>query len=347
MSTVSGPLGVFDYNQYRHLTHFNEAVMILNGRMPPPRTAVFYPAHACRKNSRWCEPREFDGQVYSYLEPQRMMALLASLRAVGVMGVELCGGNDPALYPELAEVLPVASADGLAIGMLTMGAYCTGALAEALVSSARYVRVALGGAHAASHQERSQVSFDAVCAHVRELADLRNERHSALRISLRIAVDNRNIAEVGDCAELALRLGADSLQFKPVRLGPHALASAQSEEAVQALQALRQRYPGMPVTGGLDRLHVSRQCWLTPLQLMLDANGDVYLCCNFTHEDTAEPLGNVFEQPLHDIWYGETHWDALRTPQPHACAAEECRFLRSSAAPGELLGANDAYFGFE
>jgi radical SAM protein with 4Fe4S-binding SPASM domain len=64
------------------------------------------------------------------------------------------------------------------------------------------------------------------------------------------------------------------------------------------------------------------------LQVTIDARGDVFLCCYFSHRRESHTIGNLLEQPLQSLWATTRHREAIAGIEPHACSRFDCRFVR-------------------
>ena len=161
-----------------------------------------------------------------------------------------------------------------------------------------------------------------------------------------MVLDATNYGELEECVRLAIDLGVDSIQFKAARMCDTEL-SAEEAAAVQGeLTRVRERYPELPVVGGVEKLNMTRKCWLTPLQIMIDALGDVFLCCYYLHRRESHGIGNAFTESLRDIWYSERHWEAIRGIDPRECNNLDCRFVRYNDIMSQLLVESDGQFEF-
>lgn len=342
MNAAESHDNVFSYLQHRILTHYNEARMILDGKMPPPRTAIVYPTYVCNQNCTYCEYHCENEDVRAVMPNDRFRKLMKDLRELGVCGTEFCGGGEPALHPLLAQVIRESHADGMRIGLLTNGTKCYGELAEALVDCASYVRIGFDGATAKTHErikrpKHPDATFAKVCENVKNLVALRNRKNSRLRVSMKVLLDATNYHEIEACVRLALSLGVDSIQFKAARLCDTELNAEQTREAKERIAKARDQFPTLPVVGSVDKLNMRSRCWLTPLQIMIDPLGDVYLCCYYVHRKPSHTIGNAFEQPLKDIWYSERHWEAIRNIKPAECNNLDCRFVHYNEIMTRLL----------
>lgn len=342
---------VFDFLEYRILTHYAAARMILDGRMPAPRTAIVYPTYVCNQNCLWCEYSEDNAKYHNMMSDENLRKLMWDLKDLGVRGVEFCGGGEPSLHPALAGLIREMKAEGMSTGLLTNGTKLKGELALALVDCASYVRVGFDSANAemfnkVKRPKTKEASFEAVCENVVSMLRLRDARGGKVLISMKVLLSADNYTEIEDCVRLAQELGVDSLQFKAARVCDTELDAEQADVVCAELARVREQYPDVTVVGGVDKLHMRKQCWLTPLQIMVDTLGDVFLCCYYRHRKESHRFGNAFEAPLRDIWYSERHWEAIRRIKPAECNLLDCRFVHYNRIMTKLMVENDAQFEF-
>jgi len=343
--------GVFDFLENRILTHYHAARMILDGEMPPPRTAIVYPAYVCNQNCLWCEYAEDNAQFHHMMTNDQLRGLIWELGDLGVRGVEFCGGGEPTLHPLLSTLIREMKSRGMSIGLLTNGSRIRGDLALALADCASYVRVGFDSAHRETFDRvkrpRSpEASFEGVCENMANLVRLRNERGGKALISMKVILCADNYHEVPDCVVLAEQLGADSIQFKAARLTDRELNAEQAAESTRLIAEARSRHPKMTVVGGVGKLNIRGQCWLTPLQVMIDALGEVFLCCYYRHRRETHGFGNAFARPLREIWHSQRHWDAIKAIKPAECNLLDCRFVHYNRIMTELMLERDAQFEF-
>jgi len=343
--------GVFDFLDKRILTHYSAARMILDGDMPPPRTAIVYPTYVCNQNCKWCEYADDNKNIHCMMSDEQLRRLIDDLTDLGVRGVEFCGGGEPTLHPLLPGLIREMKTHGLSTGLLTNGTRLNGDLAEALVDCASYVRVGFDAANAEMFDKVKRpntpaAGFDAVCDNVANMIALRESRGGRVLISMKVILSADNYTEVEASVDLARRLGVDSIQFKAARLCDTELDAQQAALVTAELERLRGRYTDVPIVGGVDKVNMTRPCWLTPLQVMVDTLGDVFLCCYYRHRKQAHKFGNAFEQPLRDIWYSQRHWQAIKGIKPPECNLLDCRFVRYNEIMTMLMIENDAQFEF-
>lgn len=349
----TSPVEVFDTLQSRILTHWPEAQSILERKMPAPRTAIVYPTYVCNQDCLWCEynAENTNKQLDRVMSRDRLFALIEDLRNLGVLGVEFCGGGEPTLHPDLAELIRDMHRKGQSVGLLTNGTKLKGELASALVDCASYVRVGFDGAtpetaNAVKRPRTPEARFEAVCENIAAMIALRNQRKTKVKISIKVVLDQNNVHEMEECVDVAKRLQVDSIQFKAARLVDSELTPEQSEDVDARLAELRSQHRGIAIVGGTEKITMTTHCWLTPLQLTVDPMGEVYLCCYYRHRKDRHSIGNCFETPLHDLWYSEGHWEAIDGIRPHECNNLDCRFVKYNQIMDEVMVHNDAQFEF-
>jgi len=138
----------------------------------------------------------------------------------------------------------------------------------------------------------------------------------------------------------------DSLQFKAARLCASELDARLSATVSQRIFELREDYPNVPIVGGVDKINMTQQCWLTPLQVMIDALGEVFLCCYYRHRKDTHSIGNAFQTSLRDIWFSDRHWEAIRAIKPAECNLLDCRFVHYNHIMTELVAKGRGQFEF-
>ncbi len=343
---------VFDFLQNRILTHYPQAVQIKKREMPEPRMAIVYPTYICNQDCLWCEYRAENTEHHTIMSREQLMQLIEDLDGLGVQGVEFCGGGEPSLHPNLAEAVRELGRRGMSVGILTNGTKVKDDLAEALVDHGSYIRVGFDGGteetiHKVKRPKTPEARFDAVCANMKNLVRMRNERGTKCRISMKFVVDKYNCHEIEEAVKLAIELTADSIQFKAARLCDSEMDDEQSAAINNEIIRCRETYAGkMIVVGGTDKIDMHQQCWLTPLQLVVDTLGEVFLCCYYRHRKEDHSIGNCFSEPLKEMWYAEKHWDKIHGIKPKECNNLDCRFVKYNAIMDQVMGENDAQFEF-
>lgn len=353
MSDGVAPMTDIDTFQYlgsRILTHYDAAVKLLAGEMPAPRTAIVYPTYVCNQGCPGCEYQYINAEGHGMMGNDDFHDLIDDLAGLGVKGIEFCGGGEPTLHPELAAVIGQCAGLGMKTGLLTNGTMLKGGLAEAVVEHASYVRIGLDAATKETFEQTKRpgpnAGFDTVIGNIRELLALRKEGNSSVNISIKFLVSKDNLHELEAFVELGKKLGVDSVQFKAVRVYGGLLTKEQEEEIQKRIDDLKEANPGFPVVGGVEKVTIATKCWLNPLQIMIDALGDVYLCCYYLHRKDRHTIGNAFKDDLKKLWGSQRHWDAIKNIKPAECNNLDCRFVHYNKVMDALVRDGEGQFEF-
>jgi cyclic pyranopterin phosphate synthase len=332
-----------DYLDRRILTHYHEALALRQGRMCQPRFALLYPTYACNHRCLGCDYADYNRQEKPITLSRRQLAsVLDQIAELGVRAVELCGGGEPLLHPHIDEAIRRARRLGLAVGLLTNGTLITPARARLLVQACAYIRVSLEAGEESTflrvkRPKASAGGLKQVLDHVALLLRCRARLGAACRISLKYAIDAHNLHDLEAAVRHAGELGVDSIQFKCIRNVPSELLDLQKAELSHELRSLRQRYPRVRILGDLMPHKMTVPCWLSPLHVMIDAAGDVFVCCYYRHRSERHRYGNVFERGLRELWYSHEHARALAGIRMEECEKYDCRFMKYAELMDEAL----------
>jgi MoaA/NifB/PqqE/SkfB family radical SAM enzyme len=345
---------VLDWLELRVLSFYHEALQIRNGQMPAPRMGILYPTYACNHRCRGCDYTELNRQGGSLTEAG-LDRVLDQLLELGVQSVEFCGGGEPTLHPSLVRAIDRLAAAGVAFGLLTNGTCLTDPLVERLVARGSYCRVSVeAGSRSVFERYKRPVNgsagFDTVMANIERLVAARNAAvpRSRLQISYKYSLDATNWQDARRAVDLAHRLQVDSIQFKCIRNVPTEITdSGLIDRIARELQDSRGRHPGMRILAGLGRSSLGgSRCWLSPLQVTIDALGDAYICCYYRHRRDAHRLGNVLAQGLREIWYSQEHWRRIAAIDPADCDRYDCRFHGYNRLMHELVAEDVGQLAF-
>ncbi len=331
----------------RILSHYPQIREIRRGRFPFPRMAIIYPVYGCNLHCVGCEYAALNEGAPTQLPLERWTSLLDELAAGGTMGVELCGGGEPLLHPGAVDAVLHGARAGLRFGALTNGTCVSSRfVAEALPHFA-YLRVTIDaatpGTYARVRPSSGSSPWPTVIENVRRLVAARRR---GTEISLKFLVNRLNREEVVPAVKLARSLGVDSIQFKAVREDPAALDPEETRSVEADLARARAAAAGFPVLGSLAKLTMARRCELSPLQTTIDARGDVYLCCYFSHRPERHRIGNVLEQRFAEVWGGPRHAEAVAAIRPDECSRFDCRFVRYHDVLERWTGAQEDGLAF-
>jgi MoaA/NifB/PqqE/SkfB family radical SAM enzyme len=327
---------VFKYLDSRILTCYHEAKELMSGNMPDPRMAVLYPTYACNHNCIGCDYGQVDflntaakPKSWTLAEGQR---ILSQVQQSGFSSIEWCGGGEPTLWPHLSDFIQEYNIEGdIPFGILTNGSRLKGKLADQVSGYGSYCRVSIESATEETFNRYKrprceEASFQNVCENVKNLVRLRDKCGDKLTISYKFALDQNNYRDLPASFTLARELGVDSLQLKPIVNTPTVLTDEQLEWCNVTAKQLIKDNPDVNVRWQIDKLTPKTPCWLCPMFPVIEAYGNVMMCCYFRPRYEDHCIGNLLEQDWTDIWGSPHHWDKLEAIKMSECAKYDCRY---------------------
>jgi MoaA/NifB/PqqE/SkfB family radical SAM enzyme len=301
--------------------------------------AIVHPTNRCNHRCAGCECSSLHSAGAAEIPGERLLRLLQEIADLGAASILFSGGGEPTLHREFPNCLELASRCGLLAGVFTNGSML-GHVAECLCRYASFVRISVDAATANSYAAIREIppsAFDRLLASIRELVERKNGNGSRLRIGLKFLVRPSNLGEIPAFVELAEGLGVNSIQFKPLRNSPSQPSPDELAKALRLVDASCRVHSGLRIEGFSNDSREPLPCWLSPLRVVVSAEGDVQICNYFHHRRATHTIGNVHLQPLREIWFGDAHRKALAKIRAPECRLYDCRFHRLNRELLELV----------
>lgn len=343
------------------LSCYREIQQILDGKMPVPRTMEFFLSNVCNHACAGCHSRYMHKDDLQFLDFNTMKEVVTDFAELGVEGVEISGGGEPLMYPQIIPAIAFMRSKGLKVGIFSNGTLLNEEISEFLVQNLLFLRIAFDAGSAdtykkihgrddfASLQENLQtlvrIRAEFRTTKGRRMADIKGQ--STVAIGAKYLVSAKNWHELGQAAELAKSLGLDYLQFKALRASKFTLEGDQLEQAkVVSEQAKALSDDDFQVFGSLEKTKPIGRCFLNPIHPVIDAAGDMYLCAFFHHRKETHKIGNVYEKSFPEIWYSEKHYKAFRSTKPKECAVFDCPFHEAAELAKAWIVDNQKHLEF-
>jgi MoaA/NifB/PqqE/SkfB family radical SAM enzyme len=294
-------------------------------------------SYACNYRCGFCElparsvRRRKDG--FREFGTEEWKDVLRGFAALRTTAVGFTGG-EPFVRKDCADLLEHSLGLGMVTHVNTNGHFLEDALVDRLVGMGLdSVNVSLDAADAATHDELRGApgSFERVTDRIAALARARDRAASSgrrTRVGITTVLTPRNAHQVRALADLAERLGADSLGFIPLHAyrdgAPvDGVAPARPEKealgaAVEELRRLRRERSILENSSGYIDLFPSCfagrplpiRCRAPETSLVVDCYGRVFPCVPFSEVD--RPIGRVTGATLASFWKSEAYAAARR-----------------------------------
>ena len=329
------------------LSCYREIQQILAGKMPVPRTMEFFLSNVCNHACAGCHSRYMHKDEDQFLDFDILKEVVTDFAELGVEGVEISGGGEPLMYPQIIPAIAYMRARGLKVGMFTNGTLLTEELSEFLVENVLFLRIAFDAGKPATYKKiHGRDDFGRLTTNLETLVRLKAKngggkssaadrspsvrsskeaRFGTATIGAKYLVSTKNWMELSRAAERAREIGLDYLQFKALRASkftPEGETLKQAEEEAEKARQLSGK--NFQVFGSLEKTKVIGRCFLNPIHPVIDAKGDMYLCAFFHHRTDTHKIGNIYNKSFPENCYRERHSKAFRSTTPKDTAVFDC-----------------------
>jgi len=235
---------------------------------------------------------------------------------LGVRGLIFTGGGEPLCHTSAPATMRYAVDAGLGVGLITNGVLLNPELYGDLFR-ATWIRVSLDAATAGLYAKtHGTKNFERVITNIRVLAEAKRERGAETTIGVGFLVGAHTINEMEKCASLCAMLGVDYLQFRPFHetLDKPKLLPAIESAYCRSLGYTRKDYAVVWSENKFRNMgNTGRpygKCYGQAFATVVGADGTVWLCCHMRGKEKYA-LGNIHENSLENIWYGDRRRDVI------------------------------------
>lgn len=332
-----------EFNKYKILSYYKEAKTLKKyGILLFPRMISVWPTHNCNMNCDYCLFGELVNKDRVNIDTRKFCDFITDVSKMGVEGIEFSGGGEPGLHPDLQEIAMHITANGMRVGILTNG---TNIDAEKICDVYSYIRVSLDYADKEQYvkfkKPASDRLYDKVIQNIKSLVETRKSKYPT--IGVKFLLSSTNYKDVEKMVKLARDLGVDYVQFKPTHNTEYDLSEHQAAEADRAIETLR-AWSFFPIIGRATRLCATVKCFMSPIHTVINALGDVFICCYFRTKEMA--IGNIFTEDFKKFWGGERHHDLVKKLGVEDCNKFDCRWHYYNSFMEKVIAGEEVNISF-
>jgi len=208
-----------------------------------PRSALVYITNQCNLDCRHCAPRAGVDVIEktALMDADKLTTIIQRCHAAGIDYVSLTGG-EPLLFKALPTVLQRTRAYGLKISINSNLTFLPKWIETLLAQGLIYeFCVSIDGAKAETHDRlRGKGNFDKTVSNIGRLKEMARRHGQPLKVSFTTVPTAYNFSELDDIVALAVKLGAEQIQFE--HLGLSGNADLHADELVLDGQDLLDAY---------------------------------------------------------------------------------------------------------
>ena len=305
---------------------------------PPPRQAIVFPTYRCDVKCSYCSFRRTrDRREPEEMDPQLFGEIIEQLVEFGVTHFEISGGGEPLNHPKTDELLSILEKVRSAHPSVMLGLLTNGLLLERydpfmiLSIFNEYVRL--------SRYERIEGNNRQELAtwreNIRSLLSARRSSKLDTKIGVKYLLTPRNqnhfLQFVSDDLADNVVSNVDYFRFTSDR-------RIDSRRAAEIEQQVYYRFKSAKIPNISKTLSLSLQkltyprnhrCWISPISVVIAPDANVFMCCNYLHDESSKCLGNLQLQDFETIWRSDHHLHLRKGITRANCDRDQycsCRF---------------------
>lgn len=269
----------------------------------------------CNAKCFWCCDKTWRKKHPGVLSEKLLIERLAEFYHLGARGLVIEGGGEPTLHPDFNSIVIKAHDIGFDIGLVTNGIAIP---YEGIADMFSWIRISLD-----AYDKHSFIATKGVDKYWDVMANIAKLRGANLGIAY-VLTKSSTAPDFSLLVDTLKKAGVRYVQFRRVMDFP-------------ALD------PGLVDLSYLDRfndekfrvyshqieefeLPISQSCSAHCLTTVISASGDMFICCRLKQKDgDFGYLGNIKEQTVSDIWFGEERRNLTRNLLEGKVKCPPCR----------------------
>jgi MoaA/NifB/PqqE/SkfB family radical SAM enzyme len=261
-----------------------------------------------------------------------------------VEAIEFTGGGEPLTNPNFIYALDLCKDYDIKTALVTNGGLLTKRICDKVLECCEFIRISLDAGtewtHDILHQPKRKDDYSRILKSIGYLAK-NNKRN--ITVGIAFLVCPKNISEMYMTAKKMKKAGASYINFRPVntdyelvrkRIGyssDNFLITQQIQIQKQIDMAKTLEDEDFKVYGTFQKYrkklqqHYFKKCRATPLNPVLGADGELYICCERRGEMS---LGNIRDvDNLWDLWGTEKHQKIIESINLNECP-KKCKYTQ-------------------
>lgn len=280
------------------------------------------------------------------LAAERVSFLVDEFAALGGERVTFTGG-EPLAYPGLHAILDQCHLHGIATRLFSSGVILDGRrpsaalqIIDRLTPSLDGIVYSLYAAYGPTHEAITRVAGSFALT----LESIRHTVAAGIQTDLHFVPTHGNHRDLPDIVELADKLGVRRISV--LRFVPHGRGRRRSDALAldapahawlrSTIADVRVRHPRITVAVGsaYNLLHVGEPtaCTAGIDQLVIEATGNIIPCSAFAGYHIEDPVGNINDAALRDVWERSSYLGAVRRTLQQNNTCEGCLAQKTLAS---------------
>lgn len=309
------------------LSCYHEIKKILNDEIPVPRCIKIFPSEVCNHKCKGCHSIILHNKKFPFLDLKLYKRLVDEWAELGVQGINFGGGGEPLMHPNIQEMIEYAGKKGIAIGMLTNGTLLKNGVIDPILKYNVFIRIGIDAAtHRIYKKQHGVDQFNLLINNIKKIVERRKELKSKTTIGLKFLVTKINYKDISQVCKLASELGVDYIHFKAVRQTPYEITEDMNSEINEVIKKCKEKYKrdDFNIFGDVEKTRAKVRCFLNMLKVVLNTDGNLYICPAFQHRIESHKIGNINEKKFSEVWFSKEHLEKVKNIKISECQFYDC-----------------------
>ncbi len=324
----------YDSSVIQLISAWPKVLQVLRNEIPDPEVVEIFPTNFCNFECPHCRSREYRGDNSTYMDIAALENLLDELYQRNIHAIELSGGGEPLMHPQIEQIFDYFIQRGFRVGLITNGYRFTDSstLKEKAIQCCNWIRFSVDAFTNETYKRvhgRKEISYKNLKQSISEFVDMADETP---KIGLKTLISKLNAEDSLLAINEALELRADYLQFKflgyPMNL---ILPNQEINQLTEKIQEQIDSVKDQPLVAELVPTYKGKRtyqkCLMTFLHPVVDWDGEIYVCAFFEHRKKQHSLGNIHEGGFFRHWDSPRHKEVFDAVDPATCVPN-CPMLR-------------------
>lgn len=309
------------------LSYYHEIKKIKAGKIPIPRCIKIILSQICNHKCQGCHSASLFSKKYPYLDANLYFRLVDEWLELGVEGINLTGGGEPLMHPQIGKLIEYSGKKGMGIGILTNGTFLNEKIMAISLAYSTYIRIGIDAGSPEVYKGHAGVDhFEFVIRKIKRLIKLRTRMNSKTTIGLKFLITKNNFKDIEKACLLAAELGVDYLHFKPSRNNRYEINPSLVNRINKVIENKRVQFEGKDfhIFGHANKTKAKSKCFLNMLSTILDTDGSLYICNFFQNRKQSHRLGNVSNKTFSEVWFDKKHIEKVNMIKTQECQLYSC-----------------------
>lgn len=212
----------YEYSPYKAIHYLSWLKEVRLGKILSPIHIQMSPTNRCNHQCTFCAYRIPEYPSSELFNPHHEIPIdairhiLNSAGQSGSRALQITGGGEPLVHPQIEQILETAVSVGLSLSLVSNGSKLSSTIADFLAREASWVRLSLDAGTPQIHRHIHGASlgdWDRILLGLQTLVDKKKEYRAKVIIGVGFVVAKGNIEDIVACTSLAKEIGADNIRF--------------------------------------------------------------------------------------------------------------------------------------